>query len=254
MTGQRAIIRKEFREILGTYKVYVIPAIFLFFGLTSPLIAKFTPELVKSLAKGVEIKIPPPTAIDAYGQFLKNLRQIGLLAVIFTSIGLVAEEKLRGTAALMLAKPVPRWAFIAGKFLAGAALIAVSTALAYLACLYYTTVLFGTGLFGPSAQAALLMLAYYLLILAVTLLASTVARSVALAGAIAVGGFIALSILPSLHRWLALYSPGALAGYELRLLAGGAAFADTVPALAVTLGLTGALVALAMFVFGRQEL
>lgn len=45
-----AFLRKESHEILRTYKIYVIPAIFLLMGFFSPLVAEFTPEIVKSMA------------------------------------------------------------------------------------------------------------------------------------------------------------------------------------------------------------
>ena len=254
MSGRSAFLRKEFREILSTYKIYVIPAIFLLMGLLSPLIAKLAPELVKSMAQGMKIELPPPAAADAYAQLLKNLNQIALLVVIFSLIGLVAEEKSRGTAAIILTKPVPRWSFITSKFLASAVLVLLSTLLAYLACLYYTAVIFRETLFIPSAQAILLVMAFYLLTLAVTLLASTVSRTIAPAGAISVGGFLLLSLLPSLHPWLARYSPGALLRYQGQLLTHTGTLADAIPALAGTLGLTVLLVAAAVILFERQEL
>lgn len=257
MTGATAFLRKEFHEILRTYKIYVIPSIFLLMGFLSPLVAKFTPEIVKSMApkmEGLRIELPTPTAIDAYTQLLKNYNQIVLLAVIFSLIGLVAEEKVRGSAALILTKPVPRRSFVAAKYLASAVLILVSTALSYLACLYYTVIIFKKSLFAASAQAVFLVYLYYLLILAVTLFASTVSRSVALAGALSVGGYLVLSLLPSLHPWLGHYSPGALVGYQGKLIAGAATWRDAWPAAASTLGLAAVLFVLSIFVFERQEL
>jgi len=206
------------------------------------------------MVQGMKIELPPPVAADAYVQLLKNLNQLALLVAIFSLIGLVAEEKSRGTAVIILTKPVPRWSFIASKFLASAVLVLLSTLLAYLACLYYTAIIFRETLFAPSAQAILLVMAYYLLILAVTLLASTVSRTVALAGAISVGGFLLLSLLPSLHHWLARYSPGALPRYQGLLLTQAGTMADALPALAGTLGLTVLLVAAAAILFERQEL
>ena len=255
MTGGAAFLKKEFQEILSTYKIYVIPGILLFFGLLSPIFAKIAPDLFRSMAKGIEIKIPPPTSLDAWGQFFKNLSQTGILAVIFTSIGLVVEEKNRGTACLLMTKPIPRWSFVVSKFAASAVLIAASTVLAYFACLYYTIVIFKDALFTQSILATILMLAYYLLILALTLFASTVSRSLALAGAVSAGGFILLSVLPLLDPWLAKNSPGAIPSYLGKLVAAHPIpFSDTIPALAGTIGLAAALVAAAAMIFGRQEL
>jgi len=70
MTGFRAFLWKEFVEILRTWRIWVIPGMLVFFGVTSPIVAALTPALVRSMAAsapGVVIHIPPPTALDAYG-------------------------------------------------------------------------------------------------------------------------------------------------------------------------------------------
>ena len=103
MSGARAYLKKEFREIGKTYKIYVIPIVFLVLGLMSPIIAKIAPDLVKSLAGSgseVIIQLPPSTAVDAYLQLFKNFNQIGILVVLIIyrfSMG----EKSRGTALLI---------------------------------------------------------------------------------------------------------------------------------------------------------
>ncbi|HBG21681.1 MAG TPA: hypothetical protein DDW83_00270 [Peptococcaceae bacterium] len=257
MSGAKAYLKKEFREIGKTYKIYVIPIIFLVLGLMSPIIAKIAPDLVKSLAgsgSGVVIQLPPPTAVDAYLQLFKNLNQIGILVVLITSIGLVVEEKTRGTAVLLLTKPVPRWSFMISKYLASALLVIGSTLLSYLACLYYCNILFDETLFNPSFQGLVLLLVYYLLVLAITLFASTISSTSVVSGGIAIGGVLLLSLLPSLNEWMARYTPGVLSSMENKLVAGSIAFSDTLPALAVTASLVIILVVTAVVVFQRQEL
>lgn len=255
MRGQLAFLKKEFLEILQTYKIYVIPAIFLLIGFTSPLLAKLTPEMLKMVnTGGMVIKLPAPTALDAYAQLFKNMNQICFLVVILTSIGLVTDEKTRGTIYLMMTKPVKRWVFITSKYLATATIVTASTLLSYLACLYYTKVLFSDAMLKPSLEAIVLVVGYFLLVIAITLLASTLSGSQALAGGIAIGFLIVLSLLPYSLKSLAKYLPSALSGYETSLLTGGVSFAKAVPALAVTLSLAVVLVVTAVLVFRQQEL
>jgi ABC-2 type transport system permease protein len=254
MSGASVFLKKEFREILRTYKIYVVPCLFLFFAITSPLIAKMTPALVKSLVPNMEINLPDPKAADSYLQLFKNFNQIGILSVIFTSIGLVADEKVRGTAILMLTKPIPKWSFILSKFIATSVLVLSTTILAYGICLFYTFFLFKDAMFAVSAQAVILAAVYYLLIIAVTLFSSTISRSVALSGACSVGGFFLLSILPLLHKSLATYSPGALPTFMDKMLAGTATFGEAVPALIITLVSAAVLLILTVQIFKRQEL
>ena len=120
MTGFGAFLWKEFVEIRRTWRIWVIPGMLVFFGVTSPIIAALTPALVRSMAAsqpGVVIQIPPPTALDAYGQFLKNLNQFVLIAVIIAGAGVVSGERSSGTAVLALTKPLSRGAFVLAKIL-----------------------------------------------------------------------------------------------------------------------------------------
>ncbi|MBC7341275.1 MAG: ABC transporter permease subunit [Clostridia bacterium] len=256
MTGTLAFLKKELRETWSTHRLYVILAIFVLIGFTSPLLAKMAPDILGSMAKdsGLSIQIPPPTAVDAYSQLFKNLNNLGTLAVIFSLIGLVVDEKMRGSAIMMITKPVPRWAFITSKYVVSAGLVLLSTALSYAACLYYTLLIFHETHLATSLAATLLAMIFYLLVLALTLLASTVGRSLALSGGIAIAGVLLLSLLPQLNPWLAHYSPGALIGYQAKLVEGSVVLADTLPAVGITLALTVVLVALSVLIFGRQEL
>lgn len=256
MTGAGAFLGKELREILRTYKIYVIPAVFLAMGFLSPIMAKIAPEMVKSMApaEGLIIRIPPAKPVDAYLQLFKNFNQLLVLVVIFSLIGLVAEEKVKGTAMLMLVKPVPRWVFILSKYTAGAVLVLGATVVSYAACLYYTVIIFHDAMFVVSAQALALLMGYYLLILAVTLFASTVGRSVASSGAVAVGGWILFAVLPAFGSWFAKYTPAALSGLQVEILKGTKTFAQAAPVLAGALGLAALFVAASVLIFRRQEL
>ena len=96
MTGFLAFLRKEFTEIVRTWRIWVIPGMLLFFGLISPIIAALTPALVQSMASaqpGVVVKLPPPTALDAAAQFLKNLNQFILIAIVIAGAGVVSGER-----------------------------------------------------------------------------------------------------------------------------------------------------------------
>ncbi len=107
----RTLLRKEFREQWRTWKMIVFLAVFLITGIISPLLAKYTPELLRSipnLPEGLAGIIPNPTVADSVAQYLKNISQFGILLVILLTMGVVAQEKERGTAAMLLTKPVSR--------------------------------------------------------------------------------------------------------------------------------------------------
>jgi ABC-2 type transport system permease protein len=167
MTGLVPFLRKELTEIRRTWRLWVIPGMLVFFGITSPIIAAVTPALVQSMSSaqpGVVIKLPPPTALDASAQFLKNLNQFILIAVVIAGAGAVSGERASGTAILALTKPLSRGAFVVAKILSQLALLVVATALGTAACLAMTAVVF------PGLDAARLVTAVALWLLYASLL------------------------------------------------------------------------------------
>ena len=211
-------LKKEFKEIFKTYKIWVVPLIFIFFGFMSPIAVKLLPKFLEAQMKtqSIVFKIPKPVATDALLQYFKNLSQMGALAVILLSMGLVSEEKARGTLHLILTKPVSRTSVIVSKFTAQAVLISFSVIGGAACCYLYTLVLFKEGNIGLFSQSTVLYLIYYLLLLAITLFFSTLFANQVAAGGLALIVFFGLTLLPSVSKLMAKYSP-----YALTILADG---------------------------------
>jgi len=246
-------LRKELLGQWRSYRLLVASVVLLAFGLLSPLTAKLMPELFKLVPGGEQIAqlIPPPTIQDAVAQYIKNSDQFALILAILMAMGAVAQEKDKGTAALILAKPMPRAAFLLAKFASLGTTLAMGLALAGAACYYYTWILFGA--IPPAAWLALngLLLAIVLMYVALTLLCSTLAKSQAAAGGLAFGLVVILGVLGSLPR-IGEYFPARLLVWGSGLVAGTATPAW--PALLVTLALIFGALASACLFLGRQEL
>jgi len=80
MNGFTVFAGKEAREIPRTWRIWVLPGILLFFALTDPVLARFTPQIVGALGGNQlsGLKIPTPTYLDAYAQWTKDLSQKGV--------------------------------------------------------------------------------------------------------------------------------------------------------------------------------
>ena len=119
----------------------------------------------------------------AVEQLQKNLGQLGALAAIALAMGSVAGELDRGTAALVLAQPVTRAAFLAAKLAAIAIVLGIAVVLAAIGAWVYTGVLFEPlPVGGWLAMAALSWLALCAWA-ALTFLASAATGSTTLAAA-----------------------------------------------------------------------
>lgn len=253
MIGLGPLLRKELLEQWRTRRMLVVAIVFTAFGIGSPFLARYTPELVKALAGNqFQIVIPPPTVRDAADQFLKNLGQAGILTAVLLAMGSVAVEKERGTAALMLSKPASRGAYLLAKMLAITATLAISLALAAVGGYAYTAFLFEA--ISPIGWAAMTSLLLLMLVVyaALTFLGSVLTRSSVAAAGIGVGGLLLVAIVGVLPT-IGPYTPGGLSVPAMALALGKDPGNVIGPALA-NLGLVVALVAVSWLAFRRQEL
>lgn len=231
------LLAKEWREQAKSYRLLTLALVFVFFGLASPLLAKFTPEIVRSMSagQGVEIRIPDPTAADAVTQYIKNISQIVLFVLVFLTMGSVVAEKERGTAVFVLVKPVSRSSFLAAKL--GTLWLSTSAGLVLSAlCAYaYTAVLFPPPSAGAFVLASLLLLLHVLTFVTTTFLFSAVARSQVVAGVLSFFVWILLASLGNLG-YVSEFLPGRLLTLSLTTALGGPiAWEPLVGSAAVTL-------------------
>ncbi len=254
MSATRALVRKELDEIRGTWRWWAMPALLAFFGVTSPVMAALLPELAEYAAgetPGAVIKIPPPTALDAYVQFLGNLQQVGSLALVIIGAGIIAAEVRSGTAALTLCKPVSRGAYVLVKAAGLAATSLVATMAGSLVCVAVTSAVFAIG---PFDRFLLAVGCWYVLALLLTAVATCLSAAMrsqiaaAIIGAVVVIGLAALSQLSVVSA----DTPAGLWTASTALLTGKPA-ALVVPLLS-SCGLTVLLLVVAVRVFRHREI
>jgi len=228
MNGFSAFLAKERLEVVRTWRIWVIPGMLLFFGITSPVIALVTPKLIGSLAgsqPGVVIQLPDPTGLDGYAQFAKNLSQIVVIALIIAGAGVVSSERTGGTAILVLTKPLSRPAFVVAKLLAFLVLVVTFTVISALACIGMSKLVLPPAPTGPFWAAVGVWLVFAsLIIAAMTFFSVLLPSRGAAAGAGLTWLFLILlsTIWPPATRWSFAGLPGAvgsvLAGQAPQLL------------------------------------
>jgi len=221
MSARSVLLRKELLESWRTMRLPIVAGLFLVVGLTSPLLAKFLPEIVEAAAgdQFSSIPIPTPVPADAVDQLWKNLGQFGAFAAIVLAMGSVATERDHGTAAFVLSKTVSRGSFIAAKVVALGAILVLCVGLAVAVGWLYTAILFEPLPVGGWIALAFLAWLGLGAWAALTFLGSTVTGSAAAAAGLGFGAFLVLSIasaIPNVGR----FTPGALAGPAFALAAG----------------------------------
>ena len=253
------LLRKELLESIRTFRLPIVAGLFLFTGLSSPVLARYLPEIIE-LAGGDQfgvVEIPTPTAVDAVDQLVKNLAQFGALAAILLAMPLVSGEKDRGTAAFILTKPVTRRAFLLAKLAGLAVVLGASTILAVMAGWIYTAILFEPLPLIGWLWLAFLVGLWLFAFAALTFAGSVVTGSTAAAAGI---GFVALlglgivSAIPGLGK----FTPGGLLGPATELAANTVSLSqlgtNLVYPVVATVVLIAAAIAVSAWSFGRREL
>jgi ABC-2 type transport system permease protein len=252
MRGYFVLLRKEITEQWRTRRLPVVAVIFLLFGLASPVLAKYTPDIVKLAASSIDIHIPTPTIKDAVAELIKNLSQVGVLTAILLAMGSIAGEKESGTAAFVLVKPVSRSAFLAAKFSGLAVTMTAAVLVCGVAGYLYTDLLFSPPGVPGFAAACLVILLGLLEIAAVTFLGSTLVRSSIPAAGIGIVALVVAGVVASLPN------VGHFTPLGLNELAGDLALQQTATGWNLPLIVNSAFVVIALaaswLVFRRQEI
>ncbi len=256
MSGFGILLRKELRESWRTRRLPVVAVLFVLVGIVSPLTGRYLNEiLAAALGDQLPVSLPIPTTVTALEQLQKNLGQLGAVAAIALAMGSVSGELDRGTAALVLAQPATRPAFLLAKFTAIGIVLAVCTALGVAVAWVYTAILFEP--LAVTGWVVLAILAWLALFAwaAITFLASAATGSTMAAAGLGFVGLIAVSlvaVVPALDHVL----PTGLAGPAV-LVASGVGVVDTgtvATAVLGTLVLIAACATGAIVSFRRREL
>jgi len=254
MRGFWVLLRKEIREQFRTNKIIILAVVFLFFGLSLPVLTKYLPDIINSVPStgGFAIEMPPAVSIDAILSYASNIAQLGVLIVVLLAMGSIAKETEGGTAALLLSKPVSRLSFITAKLTAESLNLLLGMLFGGVACWGCTLVLFGDVATLGFVYQMLLMVLFLIFCLAVTLFFSSLMKNQIAAGGLAITTILAtslLAVLPNAGRFL----PGGLISWGNQLVT-GQSMAVEWGALAITLTLIALCVYGAWLNLRRKEL
>jgi ABC-2 type transport system permease protein len=246
---------KEMREHIRSNKLWILGAVFIFFGILSPATARFMPDILKLMgnSSGVVVTLPPVSVTDSYAQFFKNMSGVGVIIVLLVFAGSVSGEKAKGSASLILTKNLSKTSYLLSKYTGAALLWTCIYAAGALVCFGYTLWLFP----GESAGNVLASFAafwlYGLLLLAFTLLASAAAGGFGLSalGAFAGWGVLMISMAP---QKIAKYTPAALGAVNVQLIRGDVPVGNLlIPAL-IAVALSCLALCCGACILSRQEL
>ena len=118
MTGFVALLKKELKEQYRTHRLIIVGVIYVLFGIGTPLLLKFLPEILKLSGENLQIIYTPPTAVQSFTEFAGTIGQVGIVVAVLFGMGMVASELRSGTAVMTLSKPISRASFVTAKLIA----------------------------------------------------------------------------------------------------------------------------------------
>jgi ABC-2 type transport system permease protein len=244
--------RLEWLRLVRTRRLVVLLAVYVFFGLTGPLSARYLGQLLDRFGPGVKLELPPPTPADGLAQFTSNAAQIGLLVVVLVAASALAIDARTEMATFLRTRVANvRQLLLPSYVLTTAAVIAAFVA-GSLAAWYETAVLLGAP--SPGGMTAGIGLASVFLAFAVagTALAASLVRGVLATAGVTVVALLLMAVvgnIPAIGRWL----PTTLLSAGPALLK-GKEIVDFLPAAGVTVVATAAALVLAVRGMARREL
>ena len=254
MKGFYAFTKKELLEQMRTYKWLIILSICFIFGMLSPLTAKLLPDMLKGMKiEGMEIVIPEPTMMDAYGQFFKNFSQMGILAVLLVFGGSLSNELVKGTLVNILAKGLPRHTVILSKYFAAVILWSVGFFLAVVTMYGYTVYLFENAWADNLIFSMFCLWLFGCFVLALIFLSSTLAAGNfggLILSAAALVGMLMLGIFPNTEK----YNPITLASKNMALLSGAQDARGMLVTVLITCIVTAASIIVSILLFAKKKL
>lgn len=250
-----AFSKKEVTENLRTQKILIMFAVFIIFGLLSPLTAKFTPEILKSLG-GIDpaaLGMANPTAVDSWVQFFKNLGGIGLIVLAIVFSGLMANEFSKGTFINILTKGLNRSSVIFSKFVVSAIIWTLSYIICVAITWAYTAYYFDKVDLNNGFLAFFALWLYGVLIISLLIFGGVLFKNVY--GSLLVAGGVAIilslcNIIPKAEK----YNPATLTSVNMALLTAKKMASDINPAVIICFCLIIIMLLLSVLVFNKKQI
>lgn len=246
----------SFRSKVTAYVFSTVPlilfAVFLIFGLTSPFLAKFMPEILSAVAADMRMG-SSPVALDAWEQFYKNISGVGFSAFIILFGSCMSGEYSKGTLVLLVTKGLPRRAVIFAKYTVAAVLMTICYWAGFLATYCYTAYLWpGTTLPHVFTAAFYLWLTGFLY-LSILLLGCVIFKQT-FTSILFTGGIVAIISLLGIFEPLTKCNPFLLTSKNVEIISGAASVSKFLMPAIISIVVTIIGLWFATMLFDRKQL
>ncbi|HNX13584.1 MAG TPA: ABC transporter permease [Oscillospiraceae bacterium] len=249
-----AFLKKELMESSRTHKLLILLIVFLLFGIMSPVTAKILPDIMSSvMPEGMSITLPTPSALDSWGQFFKNVSQMGLIVVVLVFGGIMSGEFSKGTLVNMLTKGLSRPVVILSKFTSATLIWTACYALCFGITYGYTAYFWSMDNVKNLFLSAAGLWVYGVLLITELILGGILFKG-NYGGLLFTFCLIAVTLLMSIIPTWNKYNPISCANLNTGLISGQVLPTDFYPAMIVAGGLTVSFIFLSILMFDKKQI
>ncbi|MFB7642527.1 ABC transporter permease [Peribacillus butanolivorans] len=233
MNNFTVLAKKEFVQMVREFKVIWLPLVFIFLGLTQPVVSYYLPSILKALGGGQGITIDPSMAAQKGGEVLAStlgsqFDQLGVMIIIVSMMGVVQSDKANGMLAFILTRPVTVGSYISGKVISNYLFVACSVVLGYLVSYLYVILLFTRVDFVDLLIALLFYLMWILFIVSFTTMISTIFNSQGIIALISIVFLLGCRIVVGLSPVIDNVNPASMSKHAMEVLILGTVNTDVI--------------------------
>ncbi|MFF2589550.1 ABC transporter permease [Peribacillus butanolivorans] len=233
MNNFTVLAKKEFVQMVREFKVIWLPLVFIFLGLTQPVVSYYLPSILKALGGGQGITIDPSMAAQKGGEVLAStlgsqFDQLGVMIIIVSMMGVVQYDKANGMLAFILTRPVTVVSYISGKVISNYLFVACSVVLGYLVSYLYVILLFTRVDFVDLLVALLFYLMWILFIVSFTTMISTIFNSQGIIALISIVFLLGCRIVVGLSPVIDNVNPASMSKHAMEVLILGTVNIDVI--------------------------
>ncbi|WP_254901697.1 ABC transporter permease [Thalassobacillus devorans] len=251
------VFKREMLESGRNFKWIWVPLVFILLGLSDPLSTYYLPQIIESvggLPEGASFDIPTPPPHDVLMMSLAQFSQLGVLVISLMSMGLIASERKSGVAELVLVKPVKYSTYVSAKWTATSVLVLVSLFAGLLASWYYVNLLFGDISFLHLLATWFFYGLWLLFVISISVFMNSLFKVPGLVGFMTIVLVILTSIVTTVLNHILDWSPAKLSPYIRMMLSEGNISGDLWATALITIGISIALLAAAIYTFRTKEM
>ncbi|MGG3890476.1 ABC transporter permease subunit [Metabacillus fastidiosus] len=244
MNSFTVLLKKECIQLIREMKIIWLPLVFIFLGMTQPVMSYYLPTILEALGGGQGITIDPSFTQQSGGEVLAStlgsqFDQLGIMIIVISIMGIIQSDKASGMLAFIMTRPVPVYSYTIGKIISNYVFIACSIGLGYIVSYFYVLYLFTNVNFGQAVLALFSYLLWVLFIITFTAMMSTILNSQAAIALISIIFLLACRMLVGLNPIIDSVNPAAMSKAAMELLIAGTVDIKVVVSTIVTIILIG---------------